>query len=29
VNEKDCSEMVQKYLQQTGNAEKNILEGIY
>ncbi len=26
---KDCSEMVEKYLQQSGNAKKNIVEGIY
>jgi len=25
----DCREMVQKYLQQTGNTKKNIVEGIY
>jgi len=28
-DQKDCNEMIQKYLQQTGNREKNILESIY
>jgi len=28
-DQKVCREMVQKYFQQTGNAEKNIVEGIY
>jgi len=29
TDQKVCGEMVQKYFQQTGNAEKNIVEGIY
>ncbi|HYA90954.1 MAG TPA: DUF6599 family protein [Thermodesulfobacteriota bacterium] len=29
ADQKVCREMVQKYFQQTGNAEKNIVEGIY
>jgi hypothetical protein len=29
VNQKDCRDMVQKYLQQTGNTKKNIVEGFY
>ncbi len=29
ADRKDCSEMVEKYLQQSGNAGKNIVEGIY
>ncbi len=29
MDRKDCSEMVEKYLQQSGNKGKNILEGIY
>jgi hypothetical protein len=29
VDQKVCSEMVQRYLQQTGNTKKNIAEGIY
>ncbi len=28
-DQRECSEMVQKYLQQTGNPEKNIVEGVY
>ena len=29
ADQKDCREMVGKYLQQSGNTEKNIVEGIY
>lgn len=29
VNQKDCRDMVQKYLQQTGNTKKNIVESLY
>ncbi len=29
VDQKDCSEMVEKYLQQSGNPGKNIVENIY
>jgi len=29
ANGNDCRDMVQKYLQQTGNTKKNIVEGIY
>ena len=29
LDRKECSEMVQKYLQQTGNTKKNIAEGLY
>jgi hypothetical protein len=29
VNQKDCRDMVQKYLQQTGNTKKNIVQGFY
>jgi hypothetical protein len=29
VDQKDCSEMVDKYLQQSGNTGKNIVQGIY
>jgi len=29
ADQKDCREMVGKYLQQIGNTEKNIVEGIY
>jgi uncharacterized protein DUF6599 len=28
-NQKDCRDMVQKYLQQTGNTKKNIVQGFY
>ena len=29
MDQKDCRDMVQKYLQQTGNTKKNIVEGFY
>ncbi|MGZ3613321.1 MAG: hypothetical protein ACXU9X_05460, partial [Thermodesulfobacteriota bacterium] len=29
VDQKDCSEMIEKYLQQSGNTKKNIVESIY
>lgn len=29
LNQKDCRDMVQKYLQQTGNTKKNIVESLY